>query len=188
MENVLLKLGKELNKNDIKWGIGGSLLLKKHLLIDSANDIDIIVSAKDINKAVDILDKLAIRMPVPIKKEYSTKHFFQYKLDGVSIDVMSQFTINHECGSFEFIFDEKSTPDSVKIGDIELPYTSLEDWLIAYMLMVGRENKVKLIWDYFINNGISYPELIERALKLQIPESIKNRLLELLNYEKANLL
>lgn len=180
MEKTLIKLAIEFNNNGIRWGIGGSLLLKMHSLVEMANDIDIIVSIMDINRAVEILDRVASRVIAPIKEEYSTKYFFQYKLDGISIDVMSQFTIKHDCGSYEFIFDDKSIADTVVIEDIKIPYTSLEDWLIAYMLMISREKKVSIIWNHLITNGIRYPYLIERALRQQLPKSVDEKLKELL--------
>lgn len=184
MDKTLLKLAKELNKNGVRWGIGGSLLLKMHLLVVIAQDIDIIVSIVDIGKAVEILDKLAIRVVTPIKEEYSTKYFVQYILDGVSIDVMSQLTIKHDSGSYEFIFDDKSITDIVTIENIELPYTSLEDWLIAYMLMINRESKVRIIWNHLISKGVNHPGLIERALVQHLPKSIEGELKVLLNHKE----
>ncbi|PKM65839.1 MAG: hypothetical protein CVU95_13635 [Firmicutes bacterium HGW-Firmicutes-2] len=184
MEQTLLKLAKELNKSGVGWGIGGSLLLKKHLLVEVAHDIDIIVSVVDIDKAVEVLDVLAIRVVPPIKEEYSTKHFFQYILDGISIDVMSQFTIRHDFGSYEFVFDDKSITDIVTIEHVDLPYTSLEDWLIAYMLMINRESKVRAIWNHLICKGVNHPEIIERALIQHLPKSIELELKVLLSHKK----
>lgn len=180
MEKILLKIAKEFNDVGIKWGIGGSLLLKKHALINIVNDIDIIVSNRDINRLIEILDRIASKVTAPVKQEYATKHFLQYQLNGISIDVMSQFIIKHDAGSYEFIFDDTSISDIVVIDNIQLPYTSLEDWLIAYMLMINREEKVNMIWNYFMTNGIRKPELIERALRQQLPEMTEKRLKELL--------
>lgn len=54
-----------------------------------------------------------------------------------------------------------------------IPFTSLEDWLIAYKLMRGREEKVRMIENYFRSEGMYHRELLERALDQELPEEVK---------------
>ncbi len=181
MKKTLFILANALNNDGICWGIGGSLLLNKYGLVDQVNDIDIIVSQSDIDRAVNILDRIAMRIPAPIKEEYGTKYFYHYLLNEIDIDVMSRFIIKHDSGSYEFPFDEGSITCITKIENIELPYMSLEEWLIAYMLMPHREQKVSSIWNYLKKNGILYPDLLEKAFVQQLPQNIERKLKELLN-------
>ncbi len=174
MNEVLRKLAKNLNDADILWGIGGSLVLKAYGIVDQVHDIDLLVSKGDIEKAIMLLDKIANRKSVPVKKEYKSKHFYVYEMDGISIDLMSSFRISHRAGIYEFILDDRSITKKVMVGDFFLPYTSLEDWFVAYSLMIGRDKKVKLIKDYLMDNGIGYPELLKRNLNQALPEEIRN--------------
>lgn len=59
MEKILIELAKRFNKAVIQWGIGGSLSLKHYNLMDSGNDIDIIVSESSLNNARQVLEGFA---------------------------------------------------------------------------------------------------------------------------------
>lgn len=186
MLDVLLKLAKALNAENIVWGIGGSLLLKSYGIVDEVNDIDIIVSAQDIVKAVEILDRIAVKQNIPLKEEYKTKTFLTYKIDDISIDVMSSFIIMHPEGEYEYKFGKDSISKEEIIADTIIPYTSLEDWFVAYSLMVGRDNKVKAIRDYLRVNGVANPNHFVQALQQELPLKVINSVKELL-MQKENL-
>lgn len=176
INNVLINIAKNLNNSNILWGVGGSLLLKKYNLLEKVNDIDIIVDYKDINKVEDIMNNLGKQKEIKGQLNYSTKRFLEYEIDGIDIDIMSIFIINGQSFKYEFYFDEKSITNYDNIKGIIIPYTSLEDWYIAYMLMEGRDEKVLLIENYFYKNGIKHKKLIERALKQDIPLDKRNRI------------
>ncbi len=141
MDDIVQSLAKALNSRNILWGIGGSYLLKTYGIVDEVHDLDIIVAAEDITKAIQVLDTIAKRKSIPVKDEYRTKHFSVYSYEGLSIDVMSTFRIEHIAGIYEFVLDELSIVDRRPVNGIEIPFTSLEDWLIAYKLMKGRDSK-----------------------------------------------
>lgn len=180
MEKVLIELAKKFNKADIQWGIGGSLLLRHFNLTDRANDIDVIISESSFDNAIQILEGFAIEKISIQKQEYSTKHYKVYEIHGIDLDIISGFTINHESGSYELIFDAQSITDRIEINDTILPYTSLEDWYVLYMLMKCRENKVNLIEEYFKSYGIKNSQLLTRALKQNLPTIVRDRINEIL--------
>lgn len=179
MNHILIELAKNLNNENILWGVGGSVLLKSYGIIDEVHDIDILISKKDIKRALEVLDRIAVRQEIPMKDEYKTEYFYVYMFRGVSIDVMSSFRINHINGIYEFILDKDSIVKKEKRNDVVIPYSSLEDWFIAYKLMIGRENKVKLIEKYLTLNGILHVNLLIRALDQALPDSIRNEIEEL---------
>lgn len=173
MDDVVTSLAKILNKENITWGIGGSYLLKEYGIVDEVHDLDIIIAEDDVIKTIEILNSIAERKTIPVKNEYRTKHFHVYVYRGVSIDVMSTFRIEHTEGVYEFLLDDQSIVLMQQRQGVIIPFTSLEDWLIAYKLMNGREEKVELIENYFRLEGLNHKELLERTIDQELPEVIK---------------
>jgi hypothetical protein len=176
MKESLLKIAKILNEAEVTWGVGASLMLHSLGIVEEVNDIDIMVAIKDKDKAVKVLEKIANHIPTPQKDEYETRYFGTFEVDGTDLDVMSGFRIKHSDGVYEFPMDEQSVVKNEVIDGIRIPYTSLEDWLVAYMIMIKRESKVKLITDYFGEEGVAHPELLERALEQDLPEEIRKKI------------
>ena len=145
MFNTLSYIGKNLNDANVVWGIGGSLLLNKFALIDKPNDIDIFISTDDIEKADEILRTIGEKKKWEKTSTYSTKYFYEYVINGFDVDVMSGFAINHNDGIFRYIFDNNSISELKMINDVNIPFTSLEDWYVIYQLIPNREAKVKMI-------------------------------------------
>lgn len=181
MQSVLEKLAGLFSSENILWGVGASLLLREYGLVNKAHDIDIIVSARDIEKAILILDSIAKRIEIPVKEGYLTERFLVYELEGISIDIMSSLRIKHSKGVYEFIFDELSIVDHIESNGQTIPLTSLEDWLVAYDLMTGREAKVRLIKKHLVKHGVHNPELLARALVQPLPDKTKNLVEEMLS-------
>ena len=173
MDDIVLTIAKALNTSNILWGIGGSYLLKAYGIVEEVHDLDILVAEKDIDKAIQVLDTIANRTSIPMKKEYKTKHFYVYSYAGLSIDVMSGFRITHPSGIYEFILDEQAIVERRKMNGIMLPYTSLEDWLISYKLMKGRGSKVAVIENYLNTQGIAHKKLLERNLEQTLPAALR---------------
>lgn len=169
MREVIRQIAAKLNEANINWGIGGSFMLREYGLADEVHDLDLVIAKEDIEKAIVILDSIAIRDDIPLKTEYVTKYFITYKLDDVDIDVMSSFRVKHDKGIYEFIMDDKSITKTLDFDGEFIPLTSLEDWLIAYHIMIGRDVKVGLIKDYFVKNGVGYPELLVRMKDQVLP-------------------
>lgn len=108
MYEAIRELSQALNGVDILWGVGGSLMLQTYGIINEVHDIDFIIAKCDIDKAIKVMNQIAIIKEAPIQKEYHTEHFYTYRLNGINIDVMSSFKISHSCGIYEFILDEAS--------------------------------------------------------------------------------
>lgn len=180
IQSSLLKLAKALNNAEIQWAVGASLMLQSLGLVEEVHDIDIIVSLSDIEKAIGVLEHIAVPIPITKKDEYVTHHFYTFIIDSVDIDIMSGFRIRHCEGIYDFLFDNSSIIRTEHIDGTKIPYTSLEDWYVAYMLMIGREWKVKLIRDYLEKKGVNHPELLERILEQKLPVEVTTAIVELL--------
>lgn len=181
MFNTLSYIGKKLNDSNVVWGVGASILLNQFGLIDKPNDIDIFVDIKDIDKVDEILKSIGDKKPWEKAATYSTKYFYEYVINGIDIDVMAGFRINHNSGVFEYVFDNSSILETRKINGIDIPFTSLEDWYVIYQLIPNREAKVNMIEKYITSNGIKRCDLLERILEGNLPvevrEKVKNMLL-----------
>lgn len=176
MIEILKLIGKKFNEKEILWAVGASVLLNKYNLIDNPNDIDILVSLEDVEEADKILKNIGIKKESKETNTYSTKVFNEYLVNGVDIDLIAGFKINHIEGSYEYIFDYKSINENVDIDGIKIPFTSLEDWYVLYSIMPNRENKVKLIEEYFNENGVIRKDLLKRALRGEMLSSVREKI------------
>ncbi len=172
---VLNILADKLNKENVTWGIGASVMLHHYGLVAMPNDIDILVEEKDIEKVDSIIKEMGEKKPLNPMKTYSTKYFYEYEVQGVDIDVMAGFIINHEEGNYEYTFHKDSLiferlnhtnndpSGEHSLDNITLPFTTLEDWYVLYQLIPGREKKVQLIEDYLkerVSNKMNIKEIV----------------------------
>ena len=181
MESILLKIAEHLNKRGVHWGIGGSLLLVRHVLVDTARDIDLIVAESDITAAMDEMAQIGARDVALENPAFISRHFAHYVVEGIDVDMIAGFTIHHATGDYVFPFDDRTITEKASIDGIEIPYTSLEDWLVAYMLMEKREWKADIIWAHLHRYGVNQPELLQRALLQPLPEAVVERIHALLH-------
>lgn len=176
MYNILGSIGEKLNNSDIVWGVGGSILLEQFGLIEKPNDIDIFVDINGIGKADEIFKSIGQKKNWENATTYSTRYFYEYIVDGIDIDVMAGFAINHSNGVFEYIFDYNSISEFRLINGVSIPFTSLEDWYVIYQLIPNRESKVKMIENYILTNGINKYFLLERALEGNLPIEVRKKI------------
>lgn len=181
MFNTLSSIGEKLNDSNIAWAVGASILLNQFGFIDKPNDIDIFVDIKDIERADEILKSIGDKKQWEKTATYSTKYFYEYIVNGIDVDVMSGFAVNHSSGVFEYTFDHNSISEFKVINGVSIPFTSLEDWYVIYQLIPNREQKVKMIEKYLLSNGIKKTFLLERALKGCLPIQVRKRIESMLS-------
>lgn len=179
--DTLSYIGSKLNEENIAWAVGASILLNHYGLVDKPNDIDIMVHIKDIEKADKVLTSLGKRKIQEKVSTYDTEYFYEYVVNGIDVDVMAGMIINHEEGAYEYKFDSEAIADKKIINAIEIPLTSLEDWYVLYQVIPNREIKVKLIEEYLLQNKTKNPELLIRALEGNLPNKVRNRIIQFMN-------
>ncbi|MFS0864615.1 hypothetical protein [Fredinandcohnia sp. 179-A 10B2 NHS] len=180
MLDTLAMIGDELNSRNIKWGVGGSLLLHFHGLVDDPNDVDILVSVEDVEQVREVFSSLAVAKEVVSKEPFRTRHFSKYTANQVDFDVMGGFAIEHSEGVYELDFGECSVADTREISGVEIPLCSLEDWFVLYWLIPGKQEKVELLEAYFHLNGLTNSSIFEKALKQPLSFELKERIINLL--------
>ncbi|MEG2018170.1 MAG: nucleotidyltransferase [Clostridium sp.] len=176
MLNTLSYIGENLNNANIRWAVGASILLNQYGLIEQPNDIDIFVDERDIEEADELLNSLGEKKKWEMNPTYATKCFYEYEIKGVDVDVMAGFAVNFSGGLFQFQFDENSISEFRSIDGVEIPFTALEDWYVLYQLIPDRQVKVQIIEEYLKKHGVKKPLLLERILKQELPEEVREKI------------
>jgi hypothetical protein len=142
--DVLKKIGAALNREDISWAVGASLMLYFNHKTDDFHDIDLMVSEDDAEKCRQILLKMGTMLPPHPKRKYPTKQFMEFVIDSVDIDVMAGFAI----ADGEKVHDCSFHPDQIgafiDLEGVSIPIQKMSLWRQYYQWM-GRNAKVQMI-------------------------------------------
>lgn len=148
---VLAKIAHVLNQNGITWAVGASLLLWFKGIVPHFNDLDIMVEEADALKAKAALCTLGQLQPGnsdPAK--YKTRHFYEFVINGVDVDMMAGFVIVNGGKAYECPLLEEDICEKVPVNGETVPLQSLTNWERYYRLM-GREQKADLVKAYLQN-------------------------------------
>jgi hypothetical protein len=141
---VLSQIAKELNQKSLSWAVGASLLLYFKGIVPDFHDIDIMVTEDDVNEAKAVLLSFGTMQPPNPNMAYKTKHFMEFIVEGVEIDVMAGFVIVNHNKEYQISFGKADIKEYIKIKGVSIPLQSVEAWRTYYQLM-GRSEKVELI-------------------------------------------
>lgn len=141
---VLSQIAKELNHQKITWAIGASALLYFKGIVTDFHDIDIMVTEEEIDEVKQVLLSFGILQDPNPNATYKTKHFMEFLVDGVEIDVMAGFVIINKDQEHQFQLRKEQIKDFAVMNGIRIPLQSVDEWRRYYHLM-GRDEKVKLI-------------------------------------------
>ncbi|THE11925.1 hypothetical protein E1I69_12995 [Bacillus timonensis] len=176
MIETLREIVATVGERKIIWGVGGSLLLSFHGLVQHPNDIDLLVNEEDALWFNKKLELLGTSLEAKSLRPFRTSYFAKFRVGGFNVDSMGGFAIEHEEGVYRLPFDENSV-----VGRVEgIPLCSLEDWYILYMLIPNRQDKAARIEEHFNKNGVKHPMLLARALNQPLPHEIKAKVEKLL--------
>lgn len=152
---VLVKIARLLNENNITWAIGGSLMLYFKGIIDDFHDIDIMVIEEDVQKLRELLLKIGNLTPANPNDKYKTKCFLEFIVNGAEIDVMAGFSIVNNGKEYDCSLKSDQIYEIYVIDGVSIPMQSPVLWLKYYSL-IGRQDKVELINRYYEKNIIAY--------------------------------
>ena len=181
MLETLSFIGDRVNNKKITWGVGGSLLLNFHKLIDKPNDIDILVDEINADHLNEIISPIARTIEAKRSNPFRTSYFTKYCINNIDIDIMGGFAIQHNEGVYKLSLKEESIVAHKKINGVDIPLCSLEDWYILYWLIPDKQNKAVLIEDHLRTTGVKHPRLLEEALQQSLPLEVKDRVVNLLS-------
>lgn len=132
---ILAQIAEELNRQRIMWAIGGSLLLYLNGIVQEFNDIDIMIAEADIEKAKQVMLSLGTQAPPKQSAQYKTKHFYEFEMDGVDVDLMADFTVVRDDAEYYFPLEKEHIVGYAKINGATIPMQSVEAWRTYYERM-----------------------------------------------------
>lgn len=187
MIQVLKQVAERLNKAEIVWGLGGSLLLKQKGLVEKANDIDLLIAERDVARAHELISEFGPGEQVGPNDPSYSQYFYQHRIGDVSLDLISVYRIRHNQGMYEVPFDDASINGYMQIDDVEVPLSSLEDWYAIYRLLPKKVGKPELIEGYWHQHGIERPDLLQRVLQGVLPDALRTRIETLLTIRRLRI-
>lgn len=141
--SVLTKIANLFNDNGITWNLGASCMLYLRGIVETFNDVDLMIHIDDVEKVKNLFAKYKMQERIPNEK-YQTEHFLEYEIDGVDIDVMAGFKIVHNNNVHCFPLSKEHNSDKIIINNSIIYLESVDKWLIYYKLMC-RKDKVDII-------------------------------------------
>ncbi len=176
---VLKKIIEQLDEQKIKYGVGGSLLLFLHGIVDDFHDLDFILDIQNICKVDKILSHMGKKELFTTNNIYKTQVFIEYKVDDVEIDLMANLRVKHDNGLFNLLFDEITLGKDFFVGNFLVKTTNLEDWFVIYSLVPDRHKEANLIMKHLNKNGVK-EEALTRYLNIGLPISLEVQISNLL--------
>jgi len=146
--NVLAQLAAELNDSDILWAVGASTMLFLRRIVTDFHDIDLMVCEEDIEVAKEILLRHGTLLPTKADSQYDSRHFLEFEVDGVEIDLIAGFVINSADGKQHVCPLQVEEVDAcVDVADVAVSLHALSVWYQYYTWM-GRTDRVKQIEEH----------------------------------------
>ncbi|MBQ9357216.1 MAG: hypothetical protein IJT98_08020 [Prevotella sp.] len=142
---VLANIANALNQADITWAVGGSLLLFLKGKVESFHDIDIMVDEDQAGQAAAALASLGRELPYKPNPKYATRHFHEFVIDGVGVDMLAGFVIISKGRSVECPLRADDITGSTEVMGAHIPLHSLAEWHRYYQLM-GRKDRADQIF------------------------------------------
>lgn len=139
---ILSRIAHVFNENGIRWAVGASLMLCLRGIVKDFNDIDLLVEEEDISRAKELLLDMGMLHPSAPNPDFCTKHFLEFTIDGVGVDLLAGFAVKKDGVIHHFPMEERH--DSANVLGENVPMESLERWRNCYEAM-GRAEKLRLV-------------------------------------------
>jgi len=145
--DVLLAIASRLNKEDVRWAVGGSLLLFFYDILENPKDIDIIIQPEDKNTVFKILQSIGKEEETKDVANYRTGVFGKFDVEGIEVDIIGDFYIKVSNGYYLHPFKSKDLDVVIK-NEVKIYLDSLKNWSETYQAMGDPKGRVELIKDY----------------------------------------
>lgn len=148
---VLTQLADLLNRQKLRWAVGGSLMLYLRGVVSDFEDIDLFVTLEDAQQVIELLDQVAIPQVTVPSEQFQTVVYKKYLMDGVFIDVMAGFKIVVNDEVMDCSLTSETQLTRLIVYNQEVPLYTLSEFRDFYTYM-NRMSKVELI-DAYLQGG-----------------------------------
>ena len=184
-KEALFKIVNEFEKNGIRYGLACSMNLFLNGIVDEFHDLDFIIELSDTEKVKEVMEKIGAILKETGGNGYCESDFYMhFQLERVDIDIISGFRLLTFGTNFQYKFNENELV-TCYIKNFTIPLIPLEALYVLYYMMEGwqprRRYKRKLIEQYLIIEGVSFPKILENSLTTELPLWIKKKIKLLLN-------
>ena len=184
-KEALFKIVNEFEKNGIRYGLACSMNLFLNGIVDEFHDLDFIIELSDTEKVKEVMEKIGAILKETGGNGYCESDFYMhFQLERVDIDIISGFRLLTFGTDFQYKFNENELV-TCYIKNFTIPLIPLEALYVLYYMMEGwqprRRYKRKLIEQYLIIEGVSFPKILENSLTTELPLWIKKKIKLLLN-------
>lgn len=178
-KEALFKIVNEFEKNGIRYGLACSMNLFLNGIVDEFHDLDFIIELSDTEKVKEVMEKIGAILKETGGNGYCESDvYMHFQLERVDIDIISGFRLLTFGTNFQYKFNENELV-TCYIKNFTIPLIPLETLYVLYYMMEGwqprRRYKRKLIEQYLIIEGVSFPKILENSLTTELPLWIKKR-------------
>ena len=181
---TFLKIADWLNEEKITWALGASSVLFYNGYEVVPNDFDLFVELDQYQK---VESKLKMIGNLIYKEDansiYNTQGFNSFEIEDIEVDLIAGFYIRHNEGEYKFPFDWHSIDQVFNYEGSQINVMSLEDWYALHQLIPGREEKVKIIYNFLMNKEFIRIGLLRRSLELDLPKEVKDSISKITEYQ-----
>lgn len=186
-KEALFRIINEFEANKIRYAIACSMNLFLQGIVDEFHDLDLIVEYEDIEKIKKVMKKMGAKLKETGGNGFCESDIYMhFQLERVDIDIISGFRILTFGTHFLYEFNKKELTFISFISEYpSIPLIPVEALYILYAMMEGwqprRRYKRILIEEYLIMEGVTFPNILERALNDNLPTWIKKKIKLILN-------
>ncbi|MBQ7668530.1 MAG: hypothetical protein IJS47_04320 [Clostridia bacterium] len=179
---------ERLNAEGIRWAVGCSFAMYGMGITDDFHDFDIIVCERDFARVIEIMKELGAEFHIECdsqKKDVFCSHGFATATlpRNAEFDIIADFGIR-TFGSYYQYYLEDEHIDYFKANGMIIPLVPAEPLFVLYHFMVawqpGRKFKVDRLREYLAAGNVRHPEILEDALRFDLPWRIRNDIEQLL--------
>lgn len=181
----LREMARKFKEAGIIYGLACSSALFFKGIVDDFNDYDIIVDEADMERAGSILieELKCLEQQVEYNPYCRSKKFREFRGGHVDIDMIAGFQI-FTFGTHYLYEISKDDIDYMEIDGNRVPVVALEAQFLLYAMMEGwqlkRRFKRVLIGQYLNQYGLKHREILEIALKQNLPDWIEKEVRQLM--------
>lgn len=190
-KNCLFKILKDFEEKEVIYGVGCSFNLFLRGIVDEFHDFDLIVEKESISTVKQIMENLGAKLVATGGNVYCESDvYLHYQLGRVDVDIISGFRVLTYNTKIYYAINPSEIEYCIIYEEhpISIPLLPLECLYGIYYMMEGWQSRRRfkriLITEFFENNSLKYPEILERFLQDPLPGFVKREIRRILGLRR----